>query len=158
MTASDSGATFVVERQTTIAASPDAIFGHLDDFHHWTGWSPWEAIDPTMWRGYEGAPSGVGAVYEWKGTRKAGEGRMEIADSQAPSKLVINLEFRKPFSSKSTTTFTLKPSGDATVVTWSMTGPKSFMTRVMGIFMSMDKMVGPDFEKGLAQLKVIVES
>ena len=83
---------------------------------------------------------------------------MEIVDSQAPSKLVINLEFRKPFSSKSTTTFTLEPSGDATVVTWSMTGPKSFMTRVMGIFMSTDKMVGPDFEKGLAQLKVVTES
>ncbi len=150
--------TFQVLRHTTIAAPPDAIFGHLDDFHRWTAWSPWEAVDPTMWRGYEGAPSGAGAVYEWKGTRKAGEGRMEIVESQVPSKLVINLEFRKPFSSKSTVTFTLEPTGDTTLVTWSMTGPKTLMTRVMGIFMSMDKMVGPDFEKGLAELKTVAES
>ncbi len=158
MTESVGGSTFEVVRTTNIAAPPDVIFGHLDDFHRWTDWSPWEAIDPTMWRGYEGAPSGTGAVYEWKGNRKAGEGRMEIIDSQAPSKLLISLEFRKPFSSKSTATFTLEPTGDTTAVTWSMTGPKTRMTRVMGVFMSMDKMMGPDFEKGLAQLKVVAES
>ncbi len=150
--------TFLVTRQATITATPASIFDQLDDFHRWTGWSPWETIDPAMWRGYEGEPSGVGAVYEWKGTRKAGEGRMEIVESQAPAKLVINLEFRKPYSSHSTIIFDLEPSGDATEVTWSMTGPKTFTTRLMSAFMSMDKMVGPDFEKGLAQLKAAVET
>ena len=124
----------------------------LVDFHRWIEWSPWEGLDPNMWRGYTGADSGVGAVYEWSGNRKAGAGRMEITDADEPSRLQIALQFIKPFKSSSTTTFTLDDRDGGTHVTWRMVGPKTFMTRVMGVFMSMDKMVGRDFEKGLTQL------
>lgn len=154
---SEAKGSFEVERRTTIAGTSDAVFDRLDDFHRWPEWSPWEGLDPAMERTYEGAPAGVGSVYRWKGNRKAGEGRMEIRESQRPSTLVVGLDFLKPFKSRSTVTFTVTPSGDTTDVTWSMTGPKTFMTRVMGIFTSMDKLVGPDFEKGLAQLKAAVE-
>lgn len=105
-----------------------------------------------MQRTHSGSASGVGAVYEWEGNRKAGKGRMEITKATAPSSLEIALEFLKPFKSSNTTTFDLAERDGATHVTWRMVGPKTFMTRVMGLFTSMDKMVGPDFEKGLANL------
>ena len=155
---SRNASTFEVVRQATVSAAPDAIFDHLEDFHRWTAWSPWERIDPDMARTYEGPDSGVGAAYGWKGNRKAGQGRMEIVESHRATSLTIKLAFLKPFKSESTVVFTLVPDGDATGVTWAMTGPKTFMTRVMGIFTSMDKVVGPDFEKGLAQLKQLVEA
>ncbi len=158
MATSTGPATFEVVREATIAASPDAIFDQLEDFHRWMAWSPWESVDPNMARTFGGPESGVGASYEWKGNRKAGEGRMEIVDSSRPSSLTVGLSFLKPFKSHNTVVFTLEPAGAATMVTWSMTGPKTFVTRVMGIFTSMDKMVGPDFEKGLAQLKVVAEA
>ena len=143
---------FEVVRDTTIPAPRDAVFALLVDFHRWIEWSPWEDLDPDLSRTYSGPPSGVGAVYEWVGNRKAGAGRMEITDADAPSRLVIALQFIKPFKSSSTTTFTLDERDGGTHVTWRMVGPKTFMTRVMGVFMSMDKMVGRDFEKGLTRL------
>ena len=143
---------FEVVRDTTIPAPGDAVFALLVDFHRWTEWSPWEDLDPNLSRTYSGPPSGVGAVYEWVGNRKAGAGRMEITDAHAPSRLVIALQFLKPFKSSSTTTFTLDERDGGTQVTWRMVGPKTFTTRVMGVFMSMDKMVGSDFEKGLTRL------
>ena len=151
-------AVFEVVRTATVSAPPDAIFDQLEDFHRWTAWSPWERVDPDMTRTYEGPDSGVGAASGWKGNRKAGEGRMEIAESHRATSLTVRLEFLKPFKSQSTVVFTLAPEGDATNVTWAMTGSKTFMTRVMGIFTSMDKLIGPDFEKGLAQLKALVEA
>lgn len=150
--------TFEVVRQATISAAPDAIFDQLEDFHRWTAWSPWERIDPAMIRTYEGPDSGLGAAYEWQGNRKAGQGRMEIVDARRATSLTIKLAFLKPFKSASTVVFTLVPDGDATGVTWAMTGPKTFTTRLIGVFTSMDKVVGPDFEKGLAQLKALVEA
>ena len=150
--------TYVVEREQRIEGPPAAAFERIVDFRRWRSWSPWEEIDPNLWRGYEGAESGVGARYEWAGNRKAGVGRMEITAVQPDESVTIALEFIKPFKSKSTTEFTLQPDGATTVVRWTMTGPKTFMTRFMGIFMSMDKMIGPDFEKGLARLKVDVET
>jgi hypothetical protein len=110
-----------------------------------------------MQRSYSGADAGVGAGYSWSGNRKAGEGSMEIIDAVEPSSVRIALEFLKPFKSSSTTAFALKPQGDATEVTWTMTGPKTLVTRVMGVFKSMDSMIGPDFEKGLAKLKGATE-
>jgi len=150
--------TYVVEREQRIEGPPAAAFDRIVDFRRWRSWSPWEEIDPNLWRGYEGAESGVGARYEWAGNRRAGVGRMEITAVQPDESVTIALEFIKPFKSKSTTEFTLQPDGATTVVRWTMTGPKTFMTRFMGIFMSMDKMIGPDFEKGLARLKVDVET
>ena len=136
---------------------PSAIFPLLVDFHRWKDWSPWEDLDPHLHRTYSGAESGVGAVYEWAGNRKAGRGRMEIEEAAAPSALSVQLDFIKPFKSSSTSSFALEPAGRGTRVTWSMVGPKTFTTRFMGVFMSMDKMIGPDFEKGLGRLKALAE-
>jgi uncharacterized protein YndB with AHSA1/START domain len=143
---------YEVTRDATVPASRQAVYDLIVDFHRWSAWSPWEDIDPAMQRTFSGAESGVGAVYEWSGNRKAGQGRMEITAADVPSRIEIALRFLKPFKSSNTTTFELVGSDGATHVTWRMVGPKTFMTRVMGIFSSMDKMVGPDVEKGLARL------
>jgi uncharacterized protein YndB with AHSA1/START domain len=143
---------FVVERDATVKAPARTVYDLIADFRCWGEWSPWEDVDPDLQRTFSGAESGVGAVYEWSGNRKAGQGRMEITAADAPSRIQIALQFLKPFKSSNTTTFELQESGGATHVAWRMVGPKTFMTRLMGIFMSMDKMVGRDFEKGLAQL------
>ncbi len=144
---------FEVKRETTIPATRAAVYERLVDFHRWREWSPWEDLDPALSRTYSGPDAGVGAVYEWSGNRKAGAGRMEITDAVESSKVEIALQFLKPFKSSSTTTFELVERDGDTHVTWRMVGPKTFMTRVMGLFTSMDKVVGKDFEKGLAQLK-----
>jgi uncharacterized protein YndB with AHSA1/START domain len=146
------GSEFEVKREATIAASRAVVYALLVDFHEWRRWSPWEDVDPALQRTYSGPDAGTGAVYEWSGTRKAGAGRMEITDAVEPSKVQIALQFLKPFKSSSTTTFVLVERDGATQVTWRMVGPKTFMTRVMGVFTSMDKVVGKDFEKGLARL------
>ena len=143
---------FEVTRQATIPSPRAAVFELLVDFHRWSEWSPWENLDPNLQRSFSGAPSGVGAVYAWVGNRKAGQGRMEITAADVPSRLEIALQFIKPFKSSNTTTFVLDERDGATEVTWRMVGPKTLMTRVMGVFMSMDKMVGRDFARGLAQL------
>lgn len=148
--------TFRVERSTCMNAPPEKIFALVDDFRQWADWSPWEKVDPGMTRNLSGTPSGQGAVYEWAG-KKVGAGRMEIVRSSPHSTIVIKLDFLKPFKAHNTAEFTLRPEGDATRVTWAMTGPKTLLTRVMGLFMSMDKMVGKDFEQGLANLKALAE-
>jgi hypothetical protein len=149
--------TYTVERSTTIEAPAQRIYDQVADFHSWTSWSPWEDVDPNLERTYSGAPSGVGAVYAWEGNRKAGKGRMEIVEATAPSQVRIDLRFEKPFKARNDTVFTIRPEGTASRVTWTMSGRKTFMTRVMGLFSSMDKMIGPDFEKGLARLKTTTE-
>jgi len=149
---------YSVERSISIAAPATAVFPLVNDFHQWGEWSPWEKLDPAMKRTYSGPPSGTGSVYQWSGNSQAGEGRMTIADSQSPSTVGINLEFIKPFPASSVTTFHLQPEGSGTRVNWNMTGASNFMTKAMGLFSSMDKMIGPDFEKGLAQLKARAEA
>ena len=148
---------FRVQRATVIQAAPDRIFGFLEDFRQWSAWSPWEKRDPSMTRTHGGAPSGVGAVYAWQGAGKVGAGRMEITESSAPAKVVIKLDFQKPFEAHNTAEFTLEAMGEATQVTWAMYGPSPFMAKLMGIFFSMDAMVGRDFEAGLANLKAAAE-
>jgi hypothetical protein len=146
------GDTFTVERSGEVGAPPERVHAVLADFHEWPKWSPWEDVDPDMERTFSGAESGVGAVYAWKGNRKAGEGRMEITGSDSPSAVDIHLSFIKPFKAENDVRFDVEPAGEGSRVRWSMTGPRTFMVKVMGIFKSMDKMVGPDFEKGLRQL------
>lgn len=150
--------TFTVQRSTTIAAPAERVYSHLIDFSKWADWSPWESMDPTMSKTFSGAESGVGSKYEWSGNRKVGQGSMEMTDAKEHSEVQIALEFLKPFKASNTTSFSLEPIGDGTSVTWSMTGKKTLMTRIIGIFRSMDAMVGPDFEKGLAQLKAVAEA
>jgi uncharacterized protein YndB with AHSA1/START domain len=148
-------ATYTVERSALISAPPQKVYDLLADFHHWPLWSPWEELDPGMERTHSGAESGVGAKYAWSGNRKAGKGDMTITGATAPSQILIALNFLKPFKSSNTTTFTLTPEGDGTKVLWSMTGPRPLLMRLFGFVFNMEKLVGKDFEKGLAKLKQI---
>lgn len=148
--------TFTVERRGTVGAPPEQVFGALVDFHRWVHWSPWEDVDPELQRTFSGPEAGEGAVYEWSGNRKAGAGRMEITSALPSTTVEIALDFLKPFKSSNTITFTLAPVDGGTDVTWTMVGPKTLMTKIMGIFKSMDSFVGPDFEKGLRQLDAYV--
>ena len=149
--------TFTVQRATAVKAPPETIFPLINDFHQWGTWSPYETKDPAMKRTYSGAASGKGAVYAWQGNKNVGSGRMEILDSSVPSKIVIKLDFFTPFEGHNTAEFTMLPQGDATNVTWLMHGPAPFMSRVMQVFMNLDKMIGKDFEVGLANLKRLTE-
>jgi uncharacterized protein YndB with AHSA1/START domain len=148
---------FAVQRATTVQAPPDRIFPLINDFHQWGNWSPYETRDPAMKRSYSGADSGKGAVYGWEGNKNVGSGRMEILDAQAPSKIVIKLDFFAPFEGHNTAEFTMLPQGDGTNVTWSMHGPSPFIGKIMHVFINMDRMVGKDFEAGLANLKRLTE-
>jgi uncharacterized protein YndB with AHSA1/START domain len=148
---------FTVQRTATIKAPPDKIFALINDFHSWPAWSPWEKLDPAMQRTHGGAAQGKGATYAWVGNSKVGEGRMEILESTPPSKVSIKLDFIKPFEGHNTADFTLQPQGDSTQVTWVMYGPAPYITKLMGIFVSMDEMIGKDFEEGLGNLKTVAE-
>ncbi len=149
--------TFRVQRATTVKAPPENIFPLINDFHQWRTWSPYETKDPAMKRSYSGAASGKGAVYGWEGNKNVGSGRMEILDAQAPSKIVIKLDFFTPFEGHNTAEFTMLPQGDGTNVTWLMHGPAPFMSRLMQVFIDFDNMIGKDFEIGLANLKRLAE-
>jgi hypothetical protein len=144
---------FRIERSLTMPASPHVVFGRVNDFHAWAHWSPWEKLDPNLKRAYSGPQSGKGAVYEWVGNDDVGEGRMTIVDSTPPSKVGIKLEFLKPWQATNNTTFSFVPEGGGTKVTWAMEGENNFMMKAVTLFMDMDKMVGADFERGLANLK-----
>jgi len=149
---------FRVQRRASIKASPEKIFPLIADFHNWTSWSPWEKKDPALKRTFSGAPNGKGAVYAWEGNRDVGSGRMEITEASSPSKVKIQLDFIKPFEGHNVVDFTLQPVGGETNVTWDMAGPLAYVMRVFGIFFSMDKMIGKDFETGLANLKAVAET
>lgn len=146
-----------IERSGTINAPAEKIFAVLNDFHQWRGWSPWETKDPDMKRTYGGAERGKGATYGWEGDKNVGTGRMEILEADTPSKLVIKLDFFKPFEAHNTAEFTMLPQGNGTNVHWVMHGPANFMSKVMAVFMNFDKMVGKDFEQGIANLKRLAE-
>jgi uncharacterized protein YndB with AHSA1/START domain len=148
---------FRVERSASIKAPPEKIFALINDFHHWSSWSPWEKMDLNMKRTHSGAASGKGAVYAWVGNKKVGTGEMEITESAAPARIVTRLDFLKPFEAHNTAEFNLETRGDSTSVTWSIYGPAAFFTRVMTVFVSMDKMMGKDFEAGLANIKALAE-
>jgi hypothetical protein len=149
---------YTVERSATMNAPSGAVFAQVNDFHRWNAWSPWAKLDPAMKQTFEGAPVGTGAVYTWAGNKDVGEGRMTITESHPNDLVKIKLEFIKPFTATNATDFTFKPQGNQTNVTWTMSGDKNFIAKAFGIFMNMDKMVGGDFEKGLAQMKLIVEA
>jgi uncharacterized protein YndB with AHSA1/START domain len=149
---------FGVARTTTISAPASAVFAQVNDFHQWKNWNPWGQIDPAMKQTYEGAPSGIGAIYMWTGNAQVGEGRMTLTESRPSDLIRIKLEFLKPFAATSLAEFTFKPEGDQTVVTWSMIGQCNFIAKTIHLFISMDKMIGDQFEKGLARMKAEVEA
>ena len=147
---------FVVERRVTVDAPAAAVHDLVDDFHQWPKWSPWEDIDPDMERTFTGSERGVGARYAWSGNRKAGAGSMEITGS-TPERIDLALHFTKPFRADNVLHYSFLERPDGTEVVWQMTGEHTGLMRVLGKVMSMEKMVGPDFEKGLARLKAAVE-
>ena len=149
--------TFHVERAARIAAPPERVFALIDDFHNWGAWSPWEHIDPALQRTYSGPASGQGAVYEWAGNEHIGKGRMQITEVAPPSKITIALDFFEPFQAHNTAVFTLGAEGDATNVTWAMDGANTYLSKLIGVFIDMDQMVGKNFETGLANLKAEAE-
>jgi hypothetical protein len=151
-------ATFHVERSITMAAPPENAFAQVNDFHAWPAWSPWEKLDPAMKKTFEGPPAGVGSKYAWTGNDQVGEGRMTLEKSEKPSLIGIKLEFIKPFAATNQTTFTFAPSPGGSKVTWSMDGENGFMAKAASMFMDMDKLIGGDFEKGLAAMKTAAES
>jgi hypothetical protein len=149
---------FRVTRAATIAAPAAVIFPEINDFHRWAAWSPWEKLDPAMKRTFEGAAAGVGAVYAWDGNSAVGSGRMTITESRPAELINIKLEFFKPMPGVCPTEFTFRPEGGATSVTWTMSGTNNYLSKIVCLFMNMDKMIGGDFEKGLAELKRIAEA
>jgi uncharacterized protein YndB with AHSA1/START domain len=150
-------AQYRVARSATVAAPAQAVFAQVNDFHKWEAWNPWGKIDPAMKHSYEGAPAGTGAVYSWVGNKEVGEGRMTLTESRPSDLIRIKMEFFKPFAGNSIAEFTFKPEGNQTAVTWSMSGDNNFMAKAIHLFMNMDKMIGGQFEKGLAQIKSLVE-
>jgi hypothetical protein len=151
--------TYHVERSVTVNASAETVYPHLADFHQWGEWSPWDKLDPAMKKDYAGDPGAVGSSYHWAGNDKVGEGRMTLTKGDPGQSVGIDLEFIKPFAGKCQTGFALAPAGVGTKVTWSMDGTSNFMAKAMELFAgNMDKMVGPDFDRGLNGLKTVVET
>jgi hypothetical protein len=151
-------AAFRIARSATITAPPVAVFEEVNDLRRWEAWSPWAKIDPACKITYDGAPSGVGAIMSWSGNSKVGEGRMTITDSRPDDRIRIKLEFFRPFKATNTAEFTFTPHVDETAVTWTMTGERNFMCKGFSLFCDIDEMVGKDFDKGLSQLKSVVQS
>ncbi|MGH8436021.1 MAG: SRPBCC family protein [Pseudomonas sp.] len=149
--------TFRVQRTASIQAPPEEIFAQIIDLHGWSAWSPYEKKDPDMKRTFSGAATGKGAIYEWAGNSAVGVGRMEITEATVPSKITIKLDFIKPFEAHNTAEFILVAKGNATEVTWAMQGPTPFLAKIIHVFFNMDRMVGQDFETGLASLKTLAE-
>ncbi|MBM3526916.1 MAG: SRPBCC family protein [Alphaproteobacteria bacterium] len=148
--------TFRVQRSASVKAAPEKIHPLIAGFDRWPEWSPYEHRDPQMKRTRSGPKIGKGAIYEWDGNNNVGKGRMEILDT-SPGKIVIKLDFLRPFEASNTAIFTLEPASDGTRVTWAMEGPSQFIGKVMSVFIDMDKMVGKDFETGLASMKAAAE-
>ena len=149
---------FHIARTAAISAPAPEVFAQINDFRNWPAWSPWEGVDPAMKRVYEGEPAGTGAVYSWSGNRQIGEGRMIITESRPHELIRIKLEFLKPFAATHSAEFLLKPDGDKTSVTWSMSGTNNFIAKGISLLMNMDKLIGGQFEKGLQQLTRAVEA
>lgn len=150
-------AEFRIVRTARIAAAPSAVFAQVNDFHNWQAWSPWLALDPAAKTTFEGPAAGTGAGFGWSGNDKVGEGHMLVTDSK-PSDLVrIKLDFVKPMAGTAMTDITFKPVGSETEVTWAMYGQNGFLGKAMCFFVNTDKMVGGDFERGLANLKSVAE-
>ncbi len=151
-------ADFRIARSATIAAPPSDVFAQVNDFHKWEAWSPWAKLDPDAKNSFEGAPAGTGAIFKWSGNSEVGEGTMTLTHSKPNELICIKLELERPFKATNAADFTFRPQGDQTLVTWSMSGQKDFIAKAVGLVMDMDKMVGGEFEKGLATMKSIVEA
>ncbi|MBL8218499.1 MAG: SRPBCC family protein [Bryobacterales bacterium] len=152
-------AQFEVVRKGRVPGSPEKVFGMVNDFRQWNAWSPWEKLDPAMKRTFSGAASGAGASYGWVGNSDVGEGRMTIEESRPHEHIRIKLEFIKPFAATNVTEFRFTAVGNEVEVEWRMSGENNFISKAFCLVMGgMDKMIGPDFEKGLAQMRAAAGS
>jgi hypothetical protein len=151
-------AKFRIERSAQVQAPSAAVFALLDDFHEWSKWSPWEKLDPKMKKTFSGAEKGTGAEYAWVGNNKAGEGSMTLLDSKPNEQLSIRLRFVKPFAATNLTTFRLVPAAGGTTVHWIMEGENGFSAKAFAVFVNMDKLLGKDFEEGLANLNRVTQA
>lgn len=149
--------TYSVTRSATIAATPEAVFPHVNELKKWAAWNPWEKLDPNMKLTYEGPEAGVGASYSWVGNNEVGEGRMTITECKPNESIRFKLEFFKPMAGVSEAEFAFQSQGHQTGVTWTMSGKNNFIGKAMCLFMDMEKMIGGQFEKGLGNLKSLVE-
>ncbi len=148
---------FRVTRSATILGPSEAAFDQVNDLHNWEAWSPWAKLDPAAKTTYDGPPAGVGAAFAWAGNQKIGEGRMTITDSHPYELVRFRLDFLKPFKGTNIAEFTFTPEANQTLVTWTMFGKCNFIAKAMHLFINCDKMVGGQFEQGLAQMKAITE-
>ena len=151
-------AEFAVARSAIMSAPPQVVFAQVDDLRKWEGWNPWQKVDPAMKLTFAGPPTGPGASYSWAGNKDVGEGRLTITESRPNDLVRIKLEFMKPFTATNIATFTFKPEGNQTAVTWSMEGHNNYLAKALHLFMNMDSMVGGQFEKGLADMKKVAEA
>jgi len=149
---------FRIARSVTIAAPAAVVFDQINDFHKWDKWSPWAKMDPDAKNSFEGPASGVGAAFAWDGNSQVGAGKMTVTESRPGELLRIQMEFIKPFAATHTVEFIFKPQGTDTVLTWSMAGENSFMAKAVTLIMNCDKMVGGQYEKGLAEIKSLSEA
>ena len=149
---------FRVVRSITIVAPAPAVFAQVNDLRKWPAWSPWAKRDPTMRQTYEGPSAGVGAIARWDGNKQVGAGSTTITESRPSERIRITLEMLRPFAATNDVEFAFKPEGEKTAVTWSMDGTNNFLVKAVGLFMNMDKMIGGDFEQGLAQMKSVAEA
>ncbi|MFO0596650.1 MAG: SRPBCC family protein [Myxococcaceae bacterium] len=148
---------FEVKRELSMSAPPAVAYAQVADFHGWAAWSPWDKLDPAMKRTFDGPNSGVGAHYAWEGNKDVGKGEMKITDAKEGEQIGIELHFITPFETTNRTTFTFAKDGEGSKVTWQMEGKNNFGSKLFGLFMNMDKLVGGDFEKGLAAMKTVSE-
>ena len=151
-------AEFRVARSATVSAPAQVVYAQVEDLRKWEAWNPWQKIDPAMKLTFAGPATGPGASYSWVGNNQVGEGRLTIIESRPNDLVRIKLEFMKPFAATNTAQFTFKPEGDKTAVTWSMQGNNNFIAKALHLVMNMDKMVGGQFEKGLADMKLVAEA
>ncbi len=151
-------ARYQVSRSIVINSPPSAVFPHIDTLKNWEAWNPWGKLDPAMKLTYGGPPAGLGASYAWAGNNQVGEGKATIVASRPDESVAFRMAFLKPMAGESDTLFTFKPHGTQTEVTWAMTGTNNFFAKAFSLFVSMDKMIGGQFEKGLADLKKVVET
>lgn len=148
---------FRVSRSATMAAPQAAVFEQVNDFHKWDAWSPWVKLDPNAKITFEGPTSGEGSKFHWDGDNNVGAGSMTILKSEPNDHVHIKLDFIRPFAGTSDVHFALKPEGDGTNVTWSMEGKNNFIAKAIGLVIDCDKMIGDQYDKGLANMKEIVE-
>lgn len=149
--------TFRFERSVTIAASPDTIHPLINDIKRFNSWNPYNKKDPAMKTAYRGPQAGPGAAYDFEGNGNVGKGTIQIVEPSGPGTVSMRLDMTAPMNASNLIDFTLRPQGPATQVTWAMHGPSPFITKVMHTLFDMDKMLGRDFDAGLADLKTLAE-